>query len=213
MSTGSFKLEISVLLFLYLCKGYVGRQTLAEEFGLGEGKLKSLLRKLRERGLLVQVRAGSRLSDSGLSFLENLLREMKVEKIGYVDGGELGASLAAYMLLDADLPPRNVVRLRDEAVKEGAEGAVIAISKGNSYILPPGNEDLCLYAPRLCSKVSPSGNRGNLLIAVFGEKRGDILKGLVSILLSEGIPLKPTLRELLEPLQQNGPRRLQQDSC
>jgi hypothetical protein len=50
MSTGSFKLGISVLLFLYLCKGYVGRQTLAEEFGLGEGKAEIPPEKVEGKG-------------------------------------------------------------------------------------------------------------------------------------------------------------------
>lgn len=46
MSTGSSKLDLSILLFLYLTDGFVGRQTLAEEFELGEGKIKVLLHEL-----------------------------------------------------------------------------------------------------------------------------------------------------------------------
>jgi biotin operon repressor len=203
MSTGSSKLDLSILLFLYLTDGFVGRQTLAEEFELGEGKIKTHLKGLKEKGYITQLRAGSQLTEKGYMLINGILEALSVERLGFTDGRELGSQTVLYLLLRKESVPSKIVKMRDQAVKEGADGAIIGIFSGDTFRLPPGNEDLCMYAPLFCTKIKPKiiGEPPRLtLLAVFGDKKGKTIEGLVAILLSEYSPWRATLLGLLELL-------------
>lgn len=200
MSTGSSKTYLSFLLFLYVSGGYVSRKTLSSELGLGEGVVRSHLRFLNERGLVRSVRAGNALTDSGRNGVRGLLEAVSAKRLGLAPAWELNAREAVYVLLHGYPPAENVVKLRDEAVREGADGAVIAVFDGGKFRLPPGGEDLCSYAPRLCGEVLGEAEEEDCLLVVFGERLGAAVKGLVGILLSEKAPWRPSLLESLELL-------------
>jgi len=188
MSTGGSEargsgLELGVLLYLYLSKGYVGRARLAEELEVGEGTVRGVLKRLSELGFIERARAGVRLSRKGVVAVEDFLSERLVSKLYVEPVKELEGGLAIVAVLSrCRNPGAAVLKIRDAAVRGGAAGAVIAVSEEGVLRLPPGGEDMCVYLKEVCGRLAYlRARRGAAVVMVFGERMGRLVKGLLEV--------------------------------
>lgn len=117
----------------------IGRVALARALSLGEASVRTLVRRMRREGLVeVDRAAGILLTREGLELAEEL--ERALEPLGRLDLSSVCGSCEAYGVvvrgfrraLDERL---GYLRLRDEIVREGAEGAII-IYCGEVPLLP-----------------------------------------------------------------------------
>ncbi len=107
----------------------IGRLTLARTLLLGEASVKTLVRRMRREGLVdVDRAAGVFLTREGLELAEEL--EKTLEFVGRLDLSSVCGDCEAYGVVVRGF--RRVVdervgylRLRDEVVRGGAEGAII----------------------------------------------------------------------------------------
>lgn len=188
MNTGNSKAEIHVLLYLYITREYIGRVYLSRTLGIGEGRLRSILSRLYSQGIIERIRAGVKLSKKGLLIVEDYLRQRGITRIFTGNADELGSasSIVAETCLKYDTSV-NILKLRDEAVRGGAQGAIILKYRAGRLIVPPLEDDLCLYARSLCreisGKIKPS--EGSIIIVVFADTLREALSGLVSMIESK----------------------------
>lgn len=185
MSIGSSEERLVIALFLYLCDCFIGRVQLSRELGIGEGKLRRLLSELHSLGLLEKTRAGVRLTPKGSEDLERLLLGKGVTKVFLGNARELNSetSLVAVTRLKVDGKVR-ALELRDEAVRGGAKGAIIAVVEKGGLKLPPSGDDLCNFASELCREIlrRTRGMEGNLVIAVFADELRGAITGFARLL-------------------------------
>jgi len=180
------RVDLEVLLYLYLSRGYAGRAKLAEELGVGEGTIRGVLNRLSWLGLVERARAGVRLSRKGVAVVEEflggkLVSKVYLETVRELEGGLALVAVASYFRN----PGTTVLKIRDAAVRGGAAGAVIAVSEEGVLKLPPGGEDMCTYLREVCGKLTHlKARRSTAVIVVFGERVGSLVKGLIEVLRS-----------------------------
>ncbi len=119
----------------------IGRIALSRELGIGVTSTRTLVKRLRELGIVeVDAVGGCFLTEHGrriLSFLHNLVK--RIEHVTPYIGPDLALDREAYAALIA--PPiaekRSIVMLRDTFVRYGASAVLIACIRKGQAVLPP----------------------------------------------------------------------------
>jgi hypothetical protein len=128
--------------------GNLGRGRLGTLTGLGQGEVRTLIKRLKDNQLIVIETDGCRLSKKG---------EREYAKIsafllwsGPVDAAslELGEECWAVVVAGADKAVRYGIEQRDAAIKAGADGAFTSVYKSGRFIVPGEGID--------CEKDGPS---------------------------------------------------------
>ena len=166
--------------FLYLgtfigtCKG---RSTLARDLELGEGTISTILAALKAKSLLKSSQQGHALSKKGKLILNKINQHISDYKKVHFDKIYPGFKKFG-VVLKYNKNLKNTYRLRDLAVKNGAEGALILMFNKK------------LYAPELDTGYKVHYNeledmfkfeKGNILILTFAESYRDTENGAFSI--------------------------------
>lgn len=107
-----------------MIEGKISRAGLVEKLGLGEGTVKTILDILKDRKLIESTNKGHVLSNKGKNVLQNILEIINVPKKVvsknlYPNFAKTGIVVKKYSR------NKKIHVLRDIAVKEGAEGALI----------------------------------------------------------------------------------------
>jgi biotin operon repressor len=122
-------------------EGSVGRQALAKKTGLGEGSIRTILKRLREEGYVVTGVGGGELTDRGRK-LHNTLRNTLSS---FIKAGEsqmtLGRIQVAVAVRGVSAKVRNGIEQRDSAIKVGASGATTYAIAGGKFSIPGGSTD------------------------------------------------------------------------
>jgi len=163
----------------------IGRHKLSKELGLGEGTIRTLVRRLRKEGLVKASRRGMTLTKAGIDVLS-----------------EFGSLIEATQLPEMSLTvgPQNyavLVRGAAELVKLGVEqrdAALLAGAKGASTLLYDGE---CLHMPGL--KLDIVDPNSEFLLERLNPEPGDvIIIGTGDLLLSAEIGAKSAALKLLK---------------
>lgn len=131
----------------------IGRKKLAEELGLGEGSIRTLLSQLKRQGLIKSSRAGHELTAKGKRELGKPLEFVRLDAgpltVGRVDVATVVRGAAKQVKLG--------IEQRDEAIKVGAEGATVLVFEGGRLRFPsdPGAEVNERVARELLSRLKP----------------------------------------------------------
>ncbi|MFW6117321.1 MAG: DUF4443 domain-containing protein [Thermoproteota archaeon] len=114
----------------------VGRKKLSHILGLGEGETRTLVKHLREKGLIEVSRRGMVLSKFGKEILSDL--RSKVSRGVKVPENSLtvGPCDIAVLIKDAADSVRYGMEQRDTAIKVGALGASTLIFRDNTLVMP-----------------------------------------------------------------------------
>ena len=110
----------------------IGRKELARELELGEGTIRTILNILKSKKLLGSTKKGHFLSNKGINTLNVVLESMGTPKKVSIQNLYPKLKKAAIVVKNiANL--NNLYKLRDLAVKNGAEGAIILKFEGRLY--------------------------------------------------------------------------------
>ena len=139
----------------------VGRQQLARALGIGEGSARTLVKRLREEGLIEVARGGMTLTEGGvevLSYFQGLMRSMEVpptpSTVSERNYAVLVRGVASLIRLG--------VEQRDAALLAGARGATTLIYDGER-----------LQMPGVEREVEPELSR--LLLEALRPEAGDVI--------------------------------------
>ena len=138
-----------VLAFLVIGDtGTIGRQALARQSGLGDGAIRTVLKKLKEAGYLEVNASGGSLTGAGRRLYartrERITGPILLERSLLT----VGNRQAAVAVRGAALLIHDGILQRDSAIKIGASGATTYIIKGSKFTVPRGSVD--------CEKDFPS---------------------------------------------------------
>lgn len=131
----------------------MGRITLARRLGIGEGSVRTIIKRLIEATIIsVDAVGGCNLTKTGQSVASDL-RKIVVSS-GEIDLGQMGINYPAYAAHLRGLEvPQSPTRLRDEAVRNGADGMMILKSLDGRLSLPMMSEDMSKDYPAIDTAV------------------------------------------------------------
>ena len=159
----------------------LGRQALMKKLGLGEASIKTLIKRLREKNLIVVDRvAGVLLTDLGKEVAENI--NLRIQLLGYLPIGDLcdgdyeGFGVALRDGMNLIKRYGGPLAVRDCIVRYGAEGAlVIYLINSKLYLPTPKELEELTGANKISSvirKYESLRNGDGILISIC--KSGDI---------------------------------------
>ena len=127
------EVHVSKALQLIAEKGPLGRKELADELGIGEGSMRTILNRLERQGLITSSRAGHSITPKG----KRALRKKPFECV-QIDAGELtvGDVDVAVLVRGAAHKVKRGIEQRDEAIKAGASGATVLIFRRGVFQFP-----------------------------------------------------------------------------
>lgn len=146
--------------------GPKGRLELSRKLGVGEGTIRTIIRRLTKAGIITTREEGCRLTRKGVT-IYNRLRN-KLSKVQPVDADDLSLdkASAAIMVKSSGALVKRGVEQRDAAVRAGATGACTLIYKNGAYFMPKGNSD---------SKLNPHDKLPKILDSLFAPTDNDVL--------------------------------------
>ncbi len=122
--------------------GRIGRGKIAKKLDLGEGTIRTIIKRLTKEGLITKTRSGCSLTEKGKKFWDKI-KEVFPE-IVEIKGNELALapySVAVLVRGYAD-KVRSGIEQRDAAVVSGAKGAVTIVFRNNRLAIPGVSLDL-----------------------------------------------------------------------
>ena len=110
----------------------ISRKELGERLGIGEGSTRTILDRLKERGLVTSSRGGHALTPKGKRFLG------KIPELVRIDAGDLtvGGVDVATVVRGAAGKVKRGIEQRDEAIKVGAQGVTVLVFKRGKLMFP-----------------------------------------------------------------------------
>jgi len=140
----------------------VGRIRLSKMLGLGEGEARTLVKHLRNEGLIEVSRSGIFLSEFGKEVFSDLRSQMGKEMEVPESSLTVGPFNMAIIVRSMAHMVRKGVEQRDAAIRVGASGATTLIFRNKRLIVPGVSEDILRDAPMiqdlLVSKLKPGEN-------------------------------------------------------
>lgn len=121
--------------------GVIGRQALARHVELGEGAIRTILKRLTEHGYAETRPSGCRLTTSGRSTYARV--RAKLSPVIVLKGTKLtvGGVQAAIAVKDGARRIYSGIEQRDSAIVVGASGATTFAMKGGKFTIPSGSAD------------------------------------------------------------------------
>lgn len=128
--------------------GGIGRHSLAARVGLGEGAVRTVLKRLREGGFANTDASGCHLTRGGQEAYSALIK--KLSPMTAIEGSRLtmGAAQVAVSVRGGGGAVKSGIEQRDSAIGLGAAGATTYIVRGPRFTIPGGSDD--------CEKDFPS---------------------------------------------------------
>jgi DNA-binding PadR family transcriptional regulator len=103
--------------------GRIGRKQLAMELGVGEGSVRTILNRLKKRGLITSSRGGHALTAKGRQSLGEPFEFVQID-VGDLTVGKVDV---ATIVRGSAKKVKRGIEQRDEAIKAGADGATVLI--------------------------------------------------------------------------------------
>jgi len=137
--------EVHVLRTLYLLHSRrTGRKRLVKLIGLGEGSVRTIIKRLSLSGLVASSKQGHELTESGARLAEEILKKIS-KPVAFDSSGLVCGCQSLVIVRGAAGMVGDGVALRDVALRAGAAGAVVLVHDGR-ISLPGGFMDLDRYA-------------------------------------------------------------------
>jgi hypothetical protein len=126
----------------------IGRHSLAVRAGLGEGAVRTVLKRLREEGFADADASGCHLTRGGQMAYSSLTK--KLSPMAAIEGSRLtmGEAQVAVSVRGAGNAVKRGIEQRDSAIGVGAAGATTYVVRGSRFTIPGGSDD--------CEKDFPS---------------------------------------------------------
>jgi len=158
-----------VMAFFILGGGPMGRKALARRLDVGEGTARTLIEKLRDRGLLSASPTGYCLTEGGGKVLADFKKRVSYHP--NVGGGciTLGRANSAILIRGAAKLVRSGIEQRDAAISVGTVGATTIVFDEDGLKVPTidDDEDMRIRMKVLCEDMEME--RGDVLVIGTGE--------------------------------------------
>ena len=159
--------EHAVLVFLTIGEeGPVSRQALATKTGLGEGSVRTILKKLRREGIVTADPAGCHLTSSGKRLFSSIHSKLSSPLVLDESPFTVGTSQTAVLVHGAWKLVGSGIEQRDSTIKLGAAGATTYVVKGGRFTIPGGSGD--------CERDFPN-DRWSILRGKLNPQNGDAI--------------------------------------
>jgi predicted transcriptional regulator len=157
---------------------HIGRQKLAADLSMGEGSVRTLLKRLTLRGLIKADRTGCYLTSKGRALYDEVRRSFylfKPRDEGFLGGTSFGVGVRG------GGPFANGIAERDEAVRAGAAGAMTLVYKDHELMMP-GLSNLSREYPDLAESVLKvvTPKTGDAIVISWGREAGSVVYGSLS---------------------------------
>jgi predicted transcriptional regulator len=153
----------------------VGRIRLSKELGLGEGTTRTLLKHLKNEGVIQSSRSGITFSELGKKLFCDLRNRLSKGVDVPNSALTVGRFNIGILVRDSAKAVRSGMEQRDTAIKSGASGATTLVFSSNKLSLPTGEENISESMPELYDKLvtqfKPEEN--DVIIVGCGENRND----------------------------------------
>ncbi|NJE85061.1 DUF4443 domain-containing protein [Thermococcus sp. CX2] len=178
-----FTLEDAVAI-LFMLRNPTGRKTISEILDLGEGSVRTLLKKLANLEIIESTQRGHALNEKGMKLLGKISKHFsEVHKVGKIDG------YLAYALVVKNPPKFKSIELRDEAIRFFAKGAMILLIRNGEPVFPEDGRSLSETMPELAERITQAFQLGedDLVVVTWAEKEPDAMKSAyhVAVFLKE----------------------------
>jgi hypothetical protein len=121
--------------------GTIGRQALAKSSGLGEGSIRTVLRKFRRMRYVSADAMGCHLTGSGKELYQTLSKKLPPMLPVQTSTLVVGSSQVAILVRDGAGSVSGGIEQRDSAVRAGAVGATTYIIRLGKFVIPGGSAD------------------------------------------------------------------------
>ena len=121
--------------------GRLGRTKLSSTLDLGVGEIRTLIRRLRENGLIKVSAKGCELTDLGRKSYSELKKvifwrsEVQGKSLG------IGKHCWAFMIRGGSSKVKMGIEQRDAAIKAGASGVLTVLFSGGKFLIPVEGTD------------------------------------------------------------------------
>jgi hypothetical protein len=166
--------------------GKVGRGRLGALTGLGQGEVRTLIKRLKDNQLIVIEVDGCRLSKKGekeYAKISSLLLWSGAVKAKPL---ELGERCWAVLVAGVDKGVRYGIEQRDAAIKAGADGAFTSVFKSGRFTVPGEGADCEKDGPSepwvSLRKVGP--HEGDVVVVTGSSKEADAENGALAAVLT-----------------------------
>ncbi|AEK73775.1 hypothetical protein GQS_09405 [Thermococcus sp. 4557] len=175
-----FTLEDAVAV-LFMLRNPTGRKAISEVLELGEGSVRTLLKKLGNLEVIESTQRGHSLNGRGMGLLEGISRHFsEVRRIGEIDGHP------AFALTVREPGEFKSIELRDEAIRFFAKGAMILVVRNGEPVFPEDGRPLSETMPELAERIKEVFRLedGELVVVTWAEKEADAMKSAYHAALS-----------------------------
>lgn len=131
----------------------IGRSKLAEELGVGEGVMRTMINRLKDADLITTSKLGCALTSKGLK----LWNEYKMVFRRKVEIGKNELTLADYnvaiLVKNREHKVKSGMKQRDAAIMVGAKGATTIMFKGERLIIPSVSDNMTKDFPKVANQM------------------------------------------------------------
>ncbi len=151
--------------------GAVGRGRLGSLVGLGQGEVRTLIKRMREKELIVIEPEGCKLSRRGEREFQKLKEKIPWSSVVNAKSLGIGDKCSAVLVRGAAGNVRKGLEQRDAAIRVGAVGAFTALFTKGRFTLPGEGEDCETDGPRELGSAARSAlpREGDALIVVGAD--------------------------------------------
>ncbi len=171
-----FSLE-DALAVIFMLKNPTGRKAISEELNLGEGSVRTLLKKLSGIGIITSTQKGHFLNEKGVELLRKL-QELFSEPVRTreVEG------MTAVALKVKNPPKFKSIELRDEAIRFFARGAMILLIKNGEAVFPEDERKLKETFPEMVQSIETlEPKEGDIIVITWADNNADALKSAIHV--------------------------------
>ena len=117
-------------------RGHISRVLLCEELNLREGSIKTLVKHLKMKGMIETSNAGTKMSNKGKKFFEELQSSIPKECTIPKCSIALGKFNYAILLKQLSFAVKSGIEQRDAAIRMGAIGATTLLFRNGMFMMP-----------------------------------------------------------------------------
>ncbi|MGH9975032.1 MAG: DUF4443 domain-containing protein [Nitrososphaeraceae archaeon] len=117
-------------------RGHMSRDLLCEELNLGEGSIKTLVKHLKIENMIETSNAGTKMTDKGKKFFEELQSSIPTECPVPKCAIALGKFNYAILLKQLSFAVKSGIEQRDAAIRMGAIGATTLLFRDGRFMMP-----------------------------------------------------------------------------
>jgi biotin operon repressor len=121
--------------------GVVGRQNLAKMVGVGEGAIRTIIKRLKKDGYMESNASGCRLTSSGMVVYRSIRDKITKHVVLGRSKLTVGDLQVALLVRRSSGRVGTGIEQRDAAIKVGARGATTYVIKGDRFQIPGDSED------------------------------------------------------------------------